>query len=38
MQKDAINQEQRDIDKYIINKDMSDYDQYLKAQQERKNW
>lgn len=28
----------RDIDKYIVQKDMTDYDMYLKAQRERKEW
>ena len=30
--------EMKDIDRHIVQKDMSDYDKYLKAQNERKKW
>jgi hypothetical protein len=28
----------KDIDKYIVEKDISDYDKHLRAQSERKKW
>lgn len=28
----------KDIDKYIVEKDITDYEKYLKAQRERKQW
>ena len=28
----------QDLDRFIVQKDMSDYDKYLKAQNERKKW
>ena len=28
----------KEIDKYIVEKDISDYEKYLKAQRERKMW
>lgn len=28
----------KDIDKFLVQKDISDYDKYLKAQQDRKKW
>lgn len=28
----------KEIDKYIVEKDISDYEKYLKAQKERKMW
>ena len=28
----------KDIDKYIVEKDISDYDKYLRAQSVRKKW
>lgn len=37
-QKEQQTKEMKDIDKYIVEKDISDYDKYLRAQSERKKW
>lgn len=36
--KEEQTKEMKDIDRHIVQKDMSDYDRYLKAQNERKKW
>ena len=36
--KDEQTKEMKDIDRFIVQKDMTDYDKYLKAQNERKKW
>lgn len=36
--RDENTKELKDIDKFIVQKDITDYDKYLKAQNERKKW